>query len=398
VDPQADPSPTGGPDDPPAPPPAPDRGSTTVPPAPLSPAPVSPDAAAPASHPEVPVAGTTSEPVPRPPVADGEPLVILRHATRDFGDGAGVFGIDLSVPAGTILGIVGPSGSGKTTTIRMITGALDPDDGEVEVLGEDPRRFRRATRERIGYMPQQFTLYPDLTADENVDFVASLFGMLVRRRRRRVREVLELVQLWEARGRRAGQLSGGMQRRLELASALVHEPALLLLDEPTAGIDPILRQTIWDELARLKADGRTLLVTTQYVGEAESCDAVALIAGGRLIALGPPEELRRGAAGGDVIEGETDAPFDPDVLVGKEGIRAARSTGLRQFRVVTDDAGTTTPVLDDLVAAAGGSLTAAREVRLTFDEVFAELVERDARERGEAVRGDAAAATEDDAA
>jgi ABC-2 type transport system ATP-binding protein len=372
VHPQADPSPAGDPGELPAAPPEP---------------------------PEAPNAGPTSEPgMPPAAVAGGAPLVVLSHATRDFGDGAGVFGIDLSVPAGTILGIVGPSGAGKTTTIRMITGALDPDDGEVEVLGEDPRRFRRTTRERIGYMPQQFTLYPDLTADENVDFVASLFGMLVRRRRRRVREVLELVQLWDARGRRAGQLSGGMQRRLELACALVHEPSLLLLDEPTAGIDPILRQTIWDELARLKSDGRTLLVTTQYVSEAESCDAVALIAGGRLIALGPPDELRRGAAGGDVIEAETDAPFDPAVLVGKEGIRAARSTGLREFRVVTDDAGTTTPVLDNLVAAAGGTLTTAREVRLTFDEVFAELVERDARERGEAVQGDAAAATQDDAA
>jgi ABC-2 type transport system ATP-binding protein len=371
VHPQADPSPAGEPGDPPAAPPLP---------------------------PEVPTAGTTSETGARPAAPAGEPLVVLHNATRDFGDGAGVFGIDLSVPAGAIPGIVGPSGAGKTTTIRMITGAIDPDDGEVQVLGEDPRRFRRVTREQIGYMPQQFTLYPDLTADENVDFVASLFGMLIRRRRTRVREVLQLVQLWEARGRRAGQLSGGMQRRLELACALVHEPLLLLLDEPTAGIDPILRQTIWDELARLKADGRTLLVTTQYVGEAESCDTVALIANGRLIALGPPDELRRGAAGGDVIEGETDAPFDPAVLVGKEGIRAARSTGLRQFRVVTDDAGTTTPVLDDLVTAAGATLTTAREVRLTFDEVFAELVERDARERGETVQGDAAAATEDDAA
>ncbi|HKF86119.1 MAG TPA: ABC transporter ATP-binding protein [Candidatus Limnocylindrales bacterium] len=402
--PQADPYPAGDPADPAA--------SERAVPAGTEPAGTQPVAQPPAAPPAQPPAAAVPEQRPAaspgasPTVAEGarsatqratdrEPLVVLRGASRDFGDGVGVFGLDVQVPAGTILGIVGPSGSGKTTTIRMITGALDPTDGEVRVLGEDPRRFRRMTRERIGYMPQQFTLYPDLTADENVDFVASLFGMLVRRRRRRVREVLELVQLWEARGRRAGQLSGGMQRRLELACALVHEPALLLLDEPTAGIDPILRQTIWDELARLKAEGRTLLVTTQYVTEAESCDAVALIAGGRLIALGPPEQLRRSAAGGDVIEGETEAPFDPEVLIGKEGIRAARSTGLRRFRVVTDDAGTTTPVLDDLVAAEGGSLTTAREVRLTFDEVFAELVERSARERGEAVSGDAAPATSD---
>jgi ABC-2 type transport system ATP-binding protein len=325
----------------------------------------------------------------------GDPVIVLRGASRDFGEGAGVFGLDIEVPRGIILGLIGPSGAGKTTTIRMITGALDPTDGEVRVLGEDPRRFRRSTREGIGYMPQQFTLYPDLTADENVDFVASLFGMLIRRRRRRIREVLELVQLWEARGRRAGELSGGMQRRLELACALVHQPALLLLDEPTAGIDPILRQAVWEELAGLKARGRTLLVTTQYVAEAESCDAVALIAGGRLIALGAPEALRRSAAGGDTIEVETEAPFDPDVLVGKQGIRAARSTGLRSFRVVTEDAGTTTPILDNLVAAEGGRLTAAREARLTFDEVFTELVERDARERGVAVSGDAAPATSD---
>jgi ABC-2 type transport system ATP-binding protein len=310
---------------------------------------------------------------------------VLRGAGRDFGDGVGVFDLDLTVPPGTILGIVGPSGAGKTTTIRLITGALDPTAGEVRVLGEDPRRFRRATRERIGYMPQLFTLSPDLTADENVDFVASLFGMLTPRRRRRVRETLELVRLWEVRGRRAGKLSGGMQRRLELACALVHEPQLLLLDEPTAGIDPILRRTIWEELDRLKREGRTLLVTTQYVTEAEGCDAVALIAGGRLVALGPPEALRKDAAGGDVIEGETEGPFDPASLAGKEGILEARSTGLRSFRVVAEDAGTITPVLDDLVSAAGGTLTAAREVHLTFDEVFAILVERDRRARGVAI-------------
>jgi ABC-2 type transport system ATP-binding protein len=328
------------------------------------------------------------------------PVIALNGVSCDYGEGVGVFDIDLVVPGGTILGIVGPSGAGKTTTIRLITGVLDPTGGRVRVLGEDPTRFRRATRERIGYMPQQFALYPDLTADENADFVASLFGMLFPRRRRRVREVLQLVGLWDARGRRAGRLSGGMQRRLELACALVHEPVLLLLDEPTAGIDPILRKVVWEELSRLRDAGRTLLVTTQYVAEAEQCDAVALIAGGRLVALGTPEALRRHASGGDLIEVETAEPFDPERLPGNHGIRRVRSTGLRSFVVVADDAGTTTPQLDDLVAEAGGRLVAAREIHLTFDEVFTALVERDraaregmvAQEAGGEDRGDQAAA------
>src|SRR4029077_10075969 len=144
-----------------------------------------------------------------------------------FADQLAVDGISLTVPAGIILGIIGPSGSGKTTTIRLPTGAPPPDSGPAAGLGEDPRRFRRQTRERIGYMPQSFTLYPDLTVRENVDFVASLFGMLFFARRQRTREVLELLDLWGVRRRRAGKLSGGMQRRLELAGALVHDPALL---------------------------------------------------------------------------------------------------------------------------------------------------------------------------
>ena len=146
-------------------------------------------------------------------------------------------------------------------------------------------------------MPQSFTLYPDLTVRENVDFVGSLFGMMFPRRRRRTREVLQLLDLWDVRSRRAGRLSGGMQRRLELACALVHDPALLFLDEPTAGLDPLLRASVWEELHRLREAGRTMLVTTQYVNEAESCDLVALIAGGRLLALATPDDLRREAIG-----------------------------------------------------------------------------------------------------
>jgi ABC-2 type transport system ATP-binding protein len=307
--------------------------------------------------------------------------VTLEHATRAFGDQVALDDVTLSVRTGTILGLVGPSGAGKTTVIRLLTGALAPTDGVVRVLGEEPRRFRRRTRERIGYMPQLFSLYEDLTARENVDFVGSLFGMLFPRRRRRTREVLELVELWTVRGRRAGDLSGGMQRRLDLACTLVHDPALLFLDEPTAGIDPLLRTTIWEELHRLRDAGRTLLVTTQYMGEAESCDQVALIAGGRLIALATPDGLRREAMGGDVIVVETAAPFEADDLRTIEAVRAVSQDGPRHARVVVEDAGQATPAVVDRLTERGVDVSSAREDRVSFDEVFAVLVERDAAAR-----------------
>jgi len=177
----------------------------------------------------------------------------------------------------------------------MLLGTLAPTSGTLRVLGEAPAEFRRATRERMGYMPQRSILYNDLTVGENVDFAASLFGLLLFRRRKRKRQVLELLDLWRVRDRRAGRLSGGMQRRLSLACALVHDPALLVLDEPTAGIDPILRRTVWDELHRQRDRGVTILATTQYVTEAEECDEVALIATGRVVAFGAPAPAGSGA-------------------------------------------------------------------------------------------------------
>jgi ABC-2 type transport system ATP-binding protein len=303
--------------------------------------------------------------------------VVMDGVSKRFGDESAVDSISLTVPKGTILGVIGPSGAGKTTTIRMLTGALRPSDGNVRVLGEDPVAFRRQTREQIGYMPQLFTLYPDLTARENVDFVASLFGILWRTRYRRTREVLQLVDLWDVRGRRAGDLSGGMQRRLELACALVHNPALLFLDEPTAGIDPLLRARIWEELHRLRDEGRTLIVTTQYVNEAEECDAVALISGGRLIALAEPDELRRAAIGGDVIEVETAAAFDPASLARSPLVRSLDQEDSRHVRVVVEDAGTALPEVVEAIRQAGGEVVSASEARPSFDAVFATLVERD---------------------
>ncbi len=293
---------------------------------------------------------------PASPATDADLVVAMHGVSRSFDDREVVSGIDLTVPRGTILGIIGPSGSGKTTTIRMMTGALAPSAGEVSVLGRPPKRFRRRERERIGYMPQSFTLYEDLTAGENVDFVASLFGMLWRRRRQRVREVLHTVDLWDARGRQAGHLSGGMQRRLELACALVHEPELIILDEPTAGIDPLLRGTIWDELHRLRDAGRTLLVTTQHVSEADECDAVAMIVNGRIIALAPPDELRRLATDGDLLEIETATLFDGSSLVGTAGVTKVTQDGPRHLRVVVDDAGSSLPLVVEAIKAAGGEV------------------------------------------
>ncbi len=304
------------------------------------------------------------------------PAIVLDGVSRAFGDETVVDGVSLRLDPGLLLGLIGPSGAGKTTTIKMMTGALAPTEGTVRVLGEDPRRFRRSTRERIGYMPQQFSMYEDLTTRENVDFHATLFGMLFPRRRRRIPEVLKLLDLWDARGRRAGELSGGMQRRLELACALVHEPDLLFLDEPTAGIDPLLRARIWEELHRLRASGRTLIVTTQYVTEAEECDSVVLVSEGRVVAAGTPDELRRQAIGGDVVVLETAAPMPVGALLDRADVLDASRMTASSYRLVVDDAGVAVPNIVEALNGRGVDVRSAREDRPSFEEVFGALVRR----------------------
>jgi ABC-2 type transport system ATP-binding protein len=332
---------------------------------------------------------------PQSALPSPDAVVAMVDVSRTFGDRVVVRNLDLAIERGSILGVIGPSGSGKTTTVRMLTGALKPTSGDIRVLGEQPEHFKRETRERIGYMPQLFTLYPDLTARENVDFVGSLFGMLWPRRRRRTRQVLELLELWDARGRRASNMSGGMQRRLELACALVHEPVLLFLDEPTAGIDPILRAKVWDELHRLRDAGRTIVVTTQYVGDAEDCDQVALIAEGGLVALGTPDQLRQQALGGDAVLVETAALFDSTTLDNVPGVIAITQRGPREITATVEDSAVALPILVEAVRAANGEVVAAQELRPTFDDIFAILVERaKARTAADAAEGDAERAAE----
>ena len=330
--------------------------------------------------------------------APPELAVQLDHVSRHFGAVVGVDDVSLRVPRGSVLGVIGPSGAGKTTMIRIISGGLAADEGLVRVLGEEPRRFRRRTRERIGYMPQLFVLYPDLTARENVDFMAALFGIPPWRRRQRIESVLRLVELWDARERRASAMSGGMQRRLELACALVHQPALLILDEPTAGIDPMLRTAIWQEIDRLRGSGVTVLLTTQYVSEAEYCDEVVLISEGQVVAHAAPAELRRMALGGDMIEVGTQGPFDAGILPAIEGVVSVRQTDASNLLVVARDAGLASPKVIDAIEAAGGQVDFSREYRPSFDEVFTALVaahaqrnngaeEASATQAGQAVSG-----------
>jgi ABC-2 type transport system ATP-binding protein len=226
----------------------------------------------------------------------------LDNASLDFGGGAGVFELNLSLSAGAILGMIGPSGCGKTTTVRLLNGIYASTSGEVRVFDKDPARsFNESDKTRIGYIPQQFILYSTLSAEENLHFMGGIYGMPPRERRARIKPLLEFIDMVDARNRLAGKLSGGMQRRLMLASALLHNPDFIIADEPTAGIDPILRARIWENFRSLRNQGKTLLVTTQYVGEAAYCDMVAVMRRGRLVTVDTPAGLRRQAMGGDVI-------------------------------------------------------------------------------------------------
>jgi ABC-2 type transport system ATP-binding protein len=316
-----------------------------------------------------------------------EPIISAREVTRVFDGRAVVDRLSFDVQPGTILGIVGPSGSGKTTTVRMLTGSLDRTRGEIRVLGEDPRQFTRRVREQLAYMPQLFSLYEDLTAEENVGFVAALYGIGPFRRHRLIRRALEIVDLDPVRHRLARNLSGGMQRRLELACALVHSPRVLFVDEPTAGIDPVLRQAIWGELRRLRDDGRTLVVTTQYVSEAEYCDWVAMIVDGELVSLDTPERLRHAVFGGEVIEINALRAMDPEMLASVAGVLNVRQPAPRQLIVTTTDAATVTPRIMESLRLAGIDVEGLEEHQPTFDEVFTGLVEQRRAARGQPMNG-----------
>ena len=220
---------------------------------------------------------------------NGEPVIEVRGLTKSFGDKRVVDHFDITVPRGAIYGFLGPNGSGKTTTIRMLCGLLTPDEGEGTCLGFDVRRDAARIKEQVGYMTQKFSYYEDLSIRENLDFVARMYRL--DRRRARVDAALDHLGLADRQKQLAGSLSGGWKQRLALAACLLHEPQLLLLDEPTAGVDPKARRDFWDEIHRLSAAGVTVLVSTHYMDEAIQCDFISYIAYGRKLIDGRSAEI-----------------------------------------------------------------------------------------------------------
>jgi ABC-2 type transport system ATP-binding protein len=313
--------------------------------------------------------------------AASKAIIHTEAISKTFEGITAVQGLSLDVPAGVIFGFIGPSGCGKTTTVRLLLGIYEADEGELSVLDCHPQQFGRQERQQIGYMPQLFVLYPELTVWENLSFAASLYGFPWRRRER-LQELLDLVELSGQEDKKVRDLSGGMQRRLSLAAAIVHDPALIFLDEPTAGIDPVLRRKFWDYFQSLKESGHTLFINTQYVGEAAYCDYVGVMANGRLLMVETPDNLRRYVLGGDVLHLHTSTfltedQFDrlraqPFVLDGK--VNRLRSRGVE---IVVDDAGTTLPLLLQWCQEQQVSVESAGQHVPNFDDIFVELINQE---------------------
>ncbi|HDI74182.1 MAG TPA: ABC transporter ATP-binding protein [Candidatus Korarchaeota archaeon] len=293
--------------------------------------------------------------------------VEARGLTKKFGRFVAVDHLNLNIRKGENFGLLGPNGAGKTTTIRMITGVIKPTEGYVKVFGIDVAKERKKVLRLIGYMPQKFSLYEDLTVEENLKLYGRLQGLIGSALKERVRYLLEKFYLWEFRRRLAGKLSGGMKQRLALATALVHNPELLILDEPTAGVDPPLRRKFWEYFRELNSEGKTILVTTHYMDEAENCDRLALMNRGRIIAEGTPQEIKRKALGGDLVEIKFEGNLDPLKL---PGVKLVVEGTADRYLLVVEDAGSYLPQVVRRAEELGAKVLVASPVYVSLEEAF----------------------------
>lgn len=295
--------------------------------------------------------------------------------TRRFGKTVAVDGLDLSVARGEVFGLIGPDGAGKTTALRLLAAVMLPTTGQVRVLGFDTRRQAERIRRVVGYMPQRFSLYGDLTVAENLNFFADVFGVRGRERRERIDRLLGFARLAEFTGRRAAALSGGMQKKLALACALIHAPQVILLDEPTTGVDPISRREFWDILAELHVTGVTIIVSTPYMDEAERCSRIGLMYEGRLIECGPPEALR-----GQVTD-QLLAVWTPAVMAARQVLAPLPEVLEIQtygdvLHIFVADAAAAEARIAAALAGAGIPVTEIKRTKPRVEEAFISLIQR----------------------
>ena len=310
-----------------------------------------------------------------------EPAVRVRDLEKRFGRFVAVNRISFEVAPGEIFGFLGPNGAGKSTTIRMLCGILAPSGGAGTVAGFDIRRQPERIKTRIGYMSQKFSLYEDLTVEENIAFWSGIYRIAPERRRARAEWVIEMAGLGDRRRSRAAELAGGWKQRLALGCAILHEPPIIFLDEPTSGVDPISRRRFWDLIYDLAGRGVTVFVTTHYMDEAEYCDRIGLIYRGELIAAGTPDELKK-VMREDVLEVVCDRAAEAMGEIERlPGIEEAAlfGTGLH---VVTKDAGAAAGTIRARLAQLGLEVRRVEKIVPSLEDVFVSLIE--ARDRAEA--------------
>jgi ABC-2 type transport system ATP-binding protein len=308
--------------------------------------------------------------------SDGTAAIGAHALSKRFGAFEAVRGIDLQVRYGEVYGLLGANGAGKTTTIKMLCGLLEPSEGEVRLAGEVGELRSATVRQQVGYMSQKFSLYDDLTIDENLDFFAGVYRVPPARRAARKRWVLEFAGLEDRGGQLTGSLPGGWKQRVAFGAAIMHEPRVLFLDEPTSGVDPIARRAFWAMINRLADQGTAILVTTHYLEEAEQCNRLGFMVAGDLVAEGTPSGVKA-AQGGRVLEIRTDAPQRAVTLL-KTELEPWRVSlfGDRFHVIVEGDAEAAARQLEARLARDGIRVLEATEQDYTLEDVFLTIAEK----------------------
>ncbi|HUQ80155.1 MAG TPA: ABC transporter ATP-binding protein [Gemmatimonadaceae bacterium] len=300
-----------------------------------------------------------------------EPAVSVTSLTRAFGDLTALDALSFDVAAGELFGIVGPDGSGKTTTLRILAGVLRPTSGDATVVGTSVAKDPEGVKHRIAYMSQRFGLYTDLSVRENIEFYADLYGVPRKARAKRLERLYAFSQLGQFENRLAGALSGGMKQKLSLCCALIHEPEVLLLDEPTFGVDPISRRELWLIVHEMVANGMTAIVSTAYLDEAERCDRVALLNKGKLAALDTPAELQ-GRLRGRTLAIDSDSPRQAmELMRAQAGVRSAAMFG-QSLHLTLESQGHESE-LRALLERGGIAVRSMHELEPSLEDVFIDL-------------------------